>query len=157
MFSNSGVIFRPNPGTSDSAHAFTIPSPPRAPCASLGGWVTGLIQTPDAQVVGATNAPVLLQHRLKRTLVEVPQCPSVPIPVHHQSPLVDQFRDAGPLTNRTDSVKGWGWGSPAWRAEVVPFAMVASGDDLWEAERECISTPPTYFFFPVLVFVFSFC
>ena len=119
--------------------------------------MTGLIQTPDAQVVGATNAPVLLKHRLARTLVEVPQCPSVPILVHHQSPLVDQFRDAGPLTNRTDSVKGWGWGSPAWRAEVVPFAVVASGDDLWEAERECISTPPTYFFFfPGFGFCFFF-
>ena len=93
-------------------------------------------------------------HSLAHTLVEVPQCLSVPVPVRHQSPLVYQFRDAGPLTNRTDSVKGWGWGSPAWWAEVVPFAVVASGDDLWEADRECISTPPT-FFFPV--FVFSFC
>ena len=70
--------------------------------------------------------------------------------------LVYQFRDAGPLTNRTDSVKGWGWGSPAWWAEVVPFAVVASGDDLWEAERECISTPPTFFFFFFFQFWFLF-
>ena len=34
--------------------------------------------------------------------------------------------------------------------------MVASGDDLWEAERECISTPPTYFFFPGFGFCFFF-
>lgn len=78
--------------------------------------------------------------------------------------LVCQFRDAGPLTNRTLSVKGWGWGSPAWWAEVVPFAADTSGWLLREAEREFISTPPTFLgffffvcvcFFPSLIEIFS--
>ena len=45
FFFNSGAIFRPNPGTSDSANAFTIPSPPRASCASLGGWFSVMTES----------------------------------------------------------------------------------------------------------------
>ena len=48
---------------------------------------------------------------------------------------------------------------------MVPFAIDASGDGLWEAERECISTPPTCFFgvffgffgFFFFFLVFGFC
>lgn len=39
---------------------------------------------------------------------------------------------------------------------MVPFAVDASGDGLWEAERECISTPPPSIFFCFLCFLFGF-
>lgn len=45
VFFNSGAIFRTNPGTSESANALTIPSPPRAPCASLGGWFSVITES----------------------------------------------------------------------------------------------------------------
>lgn len=50
------------------------------------------------------SAPVLLQQRLTLcALVAILWLPLVPIPDSNY-----RFRDAGPLTNRTLSVKGWG-------------------------------------------------